>query len=187
MDAYDQERLFHELVEKKITHTEDGLITLPLHALREFHDSIGLEEDEPCFFMLHLPRSEEGFYNYTVGADIDEEATLESLGVYFCDVETGEYEPINGGVLLYGSITRDFISGEMLVCGCFMIDHKGRLWLQGSLSDDIGVDLRVTFESGSKGYSFYTTDMLHTMRLWRDDDYFYCAPSSIFYLGGLPS
>ena len=155
--------------------------------MQDFHDQIGLAEEEPCFFMVNLPESDEGFFNYIVGSDFDEKSYLEAVDVFFCDGESDECESINGGPLLYSAILRDFLNGEMLICGLIMIDQKGRMWIRGSYSDDIGVDLRVTVSLDSLGYSFYSTDMRHTMRMWRDEEHFYCAPTSIFYTSGLPS
>lgn len=187
MDAYEQEKLFRELVERKIEQTLDGLTVLPLYAMQDFHDQIGLADDEPCFFMVNLPGAEEDYCNYFIGADCDEEAYLEAIDVSFYDGEMDRLESIQGGPLLYGAILRDFLGGMMPLCGRIMVDQKGRMWVHGNLSEDIFVDLRVTVKVGSMGYSFYSVDMSHTIRMWRDEKNFYYAPTMVFYMDGLSS
>ncbi len=187
MDAYEQEKLFREMVVDKIEHTTDGLVILPLGAMQDFHDQIGLTDDEPCLVAVSLPEAEEEYFNYYIGADCDEEAYLEAIDVSFYDGETDMVESIQGGPLLYGAILRDFLGGMMPLCGQILVDQKGRMWMHGNLSEDISVDLRVTVKAGSMGYSFYSEDMGHTIRMWRDEEHFYYAPTTIFYTDGLPS
>ncbi len=187
MDINEQRFLFEQIVADKIRQSEMGVTELPLAALREFHDAVGYSPEQSCLMSFFLPGSEEGLYNFMVGAGSDDAAALELLEVYYYDSGYDSYESISGNRVLYGALYRDFYSGEALLCGYMSVDQYGKLYVQVAHRDCISADFRISLSPNTMGYQFISSDWSYSYRIWSDGDILFIAPTTIFIFDGLPS
>lgn len=186
MDDKSKMELYQRMVTEKIKRYENGTIELPVKALQEYHDAVGLGPEELCYIGLDLPFAEDGLYNYILGNDNDEDALVLIMNVYYYDSETGESEPLGHNRVLEGSIYRRFYNGEAMFDGEIKVDNLGRIWLRAMTEDNIGADFCVQFSEGSLGYQIYYADLSTCVRIWFDGEKVVYSPVMIFFYDGLP-
>jgi len=188
MDESASRQLFNDLVLSNIVRTELGLIEFPVDKLKEFHDAMGLPEDELCYFDLRLPEAQEGVCNYILGNIEEGVATYKIDGAYFFDVETGESESLGYGKLLERYLKRSLLIGNALCAGDVIIDHLGRAWIAVMISDDIGIQLILEFDhSAELGVPIIFEDLSHYGYLRFDGRKFYYSPVTMLYYDGMTS
>ena len=185
MDADNFEKLFNEMVASQIHSNSTGFVELPLDALRELHDLIGLEQNQSCTIDFSLSGGQDGLYNYCV-IDVPIGTSCEVVDITFYDQDADESVSIDGGELLYKAITRDFLRGTSLVSGYLVVDQDGGLYIESSYSDDIGASFYVRMPSNTEGMLFVSEDLGRSIRVWSDANKLYIAPSYIFFYDGLP-
>lgn len=187
MDDIRKKALYQQMVSDKVVQHESGLIELPVKALQEYHDAIGLEPNQLCYFSLHLPDAEDGLYNYIIGDESDEDAAVVIMDVFYFDTETGESESLGHNKVLEASIYRRFYDGEAMINGSLMIDNLGRIWFYAMMEDNIGAEFCVQFSEGSRGYSICYADLTFCSQIWFDGEKVLYCPTLFFVLPGLPS
>ena len=187
MDSWDAEWLFEQIVADKMNQLDNGLIEVPLDAMHELHDALGLSENQTCVIGLDLEESEESIYNFVLVNNSDELARVVITGVYFYDESSEDCEKITGEELLYQAVSRNLLAGKTLICGCMLIDQDGVIYLQGMHSEDIGVEFCIDPNDRQAGYQLMTTDGSCSFNLWRFENKLMISPSLITYWDGLPS
>ena len=189
MDYQEQKLLFEQLVTSKIIQTEFGMIELPVNGLQEFHNRIGLNEEQLCFFSLRLPECEDGIYNYVVGPFLEEDVRFEICEAFFYNDDDEDDELISCGPLLEKAFHDRLRSGEAVCCGDIMVDNLGRAWIAFMISDDIGVRTIATFKPKTLGLPIALEDNTKPARIWFNGESFCYSPTSFFFTGGkyLPS
>lgn len=187
MDDASKIALYQQMVAEKIVQHESGMIELPIKALQEYHDAIGLGPEQLCYFGLNLPRAEDGIYNYALGDDLDEDAAVLIMDAFYYDTETGESASLQPHKLLEASIYRRYYNGDAMFCGEMRVDNLGRLWLHAMTEDNIGAQFCVQFSPGSMGYSICSDDLTYVSRMWFDGEKFIFTPTFVFIYHGPPS
>ena len=173
MDADNFEKLFNEMVASQIHSNSTGFVELPLDALRELHDLIGLEQNQSCTIDFSLSGGQDGLYNYCV-IDVPIGTSCEVVDITFYDQDADESVSIDGGEL------------TSLVSGYLVVDQDGGLYIESSYSDDIGASFYVRMPSNTEGVLFVSEDLGRSIRVWSDANKLYIAPSYIFFYDGLP-
>ncbi|MBR6134706.1 hypothetical protein IKQ38_04480 [Candidatus Saccharibacteria bacterium] len=178
--------LYQRMVDSKVKKYSNGIIELPIKALQEYHDAVGLGPNELCYFTLHLPYYDDGLYNYLLGNDCDEDALVLIMDAYYYDVDTGEFESFSQNKVLEGSIYRRFYDGSAFFCGELRIDHLGRVWLESMTEDNIGAEFCVQFSDHSMGYQMCSEDLSFCARFWFDGEKFTYSPVAVYFYDGPP-
>lgn len=187
MDDMNAEWLFGQIVADKIKSTDYGLIEIPLGAMREYCNTLKLSPNQGCMVGVQLEGGEEGFYNYVLTENSDNEASITVTEVYYYDEETGDSDEIVAGNLLYKSIRRDLFSGKSLVSGLIGVDQDGKIYLQVMHSEDIGVELFLEVDDRREGFQLATSNFARSYNIWRYEDKLLIAPSLFSGCDGLPS
>lgn len=186
MDNKSKMELYQRMVDSKVKKYSNGIIELPIKALQEYHDAVGLGPNELCYFTLYLPNYEDGRYDYYLGNDCDEDALVLIMDACYYDVETRESESLSQNKVLESSIYRRFYDGSAIFCGELRIDQLGRVWLEAMTEDNIGAEFCVQFSPGSMGYQMCSEDFSICVRFWFDGEKFIYSPVTVYYYGGLP-
>lgn len=187
MDDQEKIALYQKLVQSRIVESPTGLIELPIAALQEYHDKVGLGPEQLCYFGLRLPGAEDGIYDYVLGLDCDDEALVQIMDAYYYDMETGESASLSHSAVLEASIYRRYYNGDAMVCGDLLIDQLGRLWMCVMTEDNIGAQMCIQFSEKSFGYEICREDLTFISRLWFDGKTFMFSPQAITGHSGMPS
>ena len=186
MNQNERQALFAQLVQSKVVTTELGQINLPIDGLKEYHDRVGLADNELSYFDLQLPGAEEGLYQYVLGGMNSDEAKFELVETLYYDDTTGESVNFEPPDLFIESLGRKMLNGDVFCNGSIRIDHYGRAWFSTMTSDNIGAVLLVTFNPSNLGVSVYTEDLSGSVRLWYDGKTFHFSPTTLFVCYGYP-
>ena len=186
MNQNERQALFAQLVQSRVVTTELGQIHLPIDGLKEYHDKVGLADNELSYFDLQLPGAEEGLYQYVLGGMNSDEVKFELVETLYYDDTTGESVNFEPPDLFIESLGRKMLNGDVFCNGSIRIDHYGRAWFSTMTSDDIGAVLLVTFNPSNLGVSVYTEDLSDSARLWYDGKTFHFSPTTLFVCYGYP-
>lgn len=179
MDQAKMKALYKKMVEPKIKRYPNGLIMLPVDALNEYHEAVGLPPEKVSVFNLIFPGAQAGVFDYEIGEDCATDTIVEIMQVYYFDGDTDAYEAIAPNKVLEESIMRRFYEGEILFNGILRVDHMGRIWIDAMPEDNINVEFMIALQPNSFGYEFYAEDNTAHCRVWFDGSTFYYEPLPI--------
>jgi hypothetical protein len=187
MDADSRNDLYDMLVASKVHAVRPGLIKIPLAALREFHDKAGMKPDNLACFNFGLSSAGSGtLHRFTYGPNSSETIPPMLGEVYYCDVTTGDCDPITAkaGGALYKAIERDFYARKSKIYGSMSVNQNGRLYVTVDHSKDIIADYYFDLLPDKSGCQFVSPGSGYDYEawIWLEDDAVYVSNTVIFVM-----
>ena len=165
------ENLFKQMVQSKV-YSRPGLMKIPLDAMREYHDALGMEANERVVTTISLLTPRGGVRYFKYGNDSSKTIPPQLREICFYNEENDLFSPIadtGNDRILYEAIDRYFRKGEFPISEV-TIDDNGRLdigiWYSGDIMATYSFDLL----SDESGCQFIASDNGDEVWIWRNGD-----------------
>ena len=187
MNAGDIDNLYNELVIPRVREVMPGVIMIPLAALREFHDKADMEPDDLAYFNFGLSSAGSCMlHRFTYGPNSSETIPPMLSEVYYCDVTTGDCDPITAkaGGALYKAIERDFYARKSKIYGSMSVNQNGRLYVTVDHSKDIIADYYFDLLPDKSGCQFVSPGSGYDYEawIWLENDAVYVSNTVIIVM-----
>ena len=176
MDAKDKS-LFDEMVTSKVV-LKAGLVEIPLGAMREYHEAVGLKDNQSAAVPIVLSCLSDTSCRFGYGDGSSGDAIPPQLcDVSFYDAKANRLDSISAGINsgLFVAINRDFYEDGFSIINPIVVDQKGRVYITSWYSDDIFSKFYFDLSLDEGGCRFVAMDDGSEVCAWLKNDIVYVS------------